>query len=220
MKTLAVVALSALLAVPAFAGMATSATESGSNYTTGGRGTSESYGLSQLLMESNNHFVAGLAAPLFLGGRGGLCDYTGDENVNPLGILLHGQGGTLFTYDQLAYMPVLQILGYDPQTSGGGVGIPSNGASQANLRYFGPSPLMSESEGTGRSARNGGGGYSEEYLAYLRSLQNGGNAPTMGGSGGGGGNNNNSVAIPEPATLSIMALSAVWMLQRRRRQTA
>lgn len=100
-------------ASPALAGIDFNATAGGGAVTSGGREQIESYGLANALYDANNRLVPDRAkAP-----EHGLVDAAeatpaADAGL-PLGVLLTGPHGTLYTYDRLVAKPVLQLIGFD-----------------------------------------------------------------------------------------------------------
>lgn len=107
----------------AHAGIDFNATAGGGPITSGGHEQFESYGLSNAIVDANNRLVPTVPqAPAH-----GLVDaaeaVSGADIGLPLGVLLTGPNGTLFTYDRLVAKPVLQLIGFDRSApaSGGGI---------------------------------------------------------------------------------------------------
>lgn len=137
--------LTSVQVLPVQAGIHMHFTNAGGTSLTGGRGQTDSYGLGHTLLDSNNILVTADTRPNY----GNLTDsYLGvdPQNQHYLGYLTRGFRGTLFTYDKMAYVPVLQLLGfdYDPQAAEDQTDLPSF-ADEVPLRLGGPVALHSNS---------------------------------------------------------------------------
>lgn len=105
------------------AGIDFNATAGGGPVTSGGHAQFESYGLSNAIIDTNNRLIT--APPQ--AAEHGLVDAAQGVSAAdaglPLGVLLSGPNGTLFTYDRLVAKPVLQLIGFDRSAPASGEGI-------------------------------------------------------------------------------------------------
>ena len=121
-----ILTLTLAIAPAAYAGLAISVTDRGGQIATGGRGQVESYGQDDFILVTNNRM--GLNPISFTGdinrGFGASDAFSGlsRDNNQGIGYLTYGENGTLYAFDKLAYIPVVQILGYDQ------IEFPSNSA--------------------------------------------------------------------------------------------
>ena len=129
----------------------TNTTNNGGQILTGGRGQLDSYGLAKMLMDINNE----------LGNFMPITDPTGTGDhhkgtsaanlLNAIGYIIGGPNGTKFTFDQLAYMPVLQLLGYDDTTLMNRSKEEPTQPPDNQPLVFGPAALSSQSSGSSQS---------------------------------------------------------------------
>ncbi len=124
-------------------------TEAGDSRLSGGRGQIESWGAGDLLLQTNNNLDAvGLGwQPQHLGMVDAMLGVDAGNQHWLIGFIMQDMGGVHFTYDRLARVPVLQVLGRDDE-----VGVPMRAAVEA----LPPLPRPTTYGANGHSARGGG----------------------------------------------------------------
>lgn len=140
-----------VLALPCHGGMDRAITESGSATLSGGRGQIESWGAAGVLLTANNHLdTAGLWwSPDRLGLIDAMLGVDPDNRNWMIGFIMQDMDGVHYTYDRLARVPVLQVLGRDDET-----GAPT----RSMVESVPPLPRPTTYGANGHSARGGPSG--------------------------------------------------------------
>jgi len=105
--------VASLAAPAALADIDTTTTANGSAVLSGGRGELDSYGLAQRLMDFNNTLAGNVTVTQRTGPVDHAIGLAAANLINAIGYIVTGEHGTKYTYDQLAYKPVLQLIGFD-----------------------------------------------------------------------------------------------------------
>lgn len=127
----------AFAALAAHADIDRSTTEGGAYHLSGGRTELESFGLTDLIESTNNALLMAATLPTANGPIDYFYGLDASDMVIPIGYLVAGPNSSLLTFDRLAFVPVLQVLGYDQTDMLTDFFSPSGAANQATNLPFG-----------------------------------------------------------------------------------